>query len=1222
MYRKETPRPALAARPCFFLRKREGGRIQFLDAILGDLATCEAVPESLLRIVGDAPALDDLPPEPTGGYANEDADILMTKLANPAQLAILRWLKHRRGVLVQGPPGTGKTHTIANLIGHLLAEGKTVLVTSHTTKALRVLRDQVVEPLRPLCVSVLDSDAAGKRELETAVRSLGGRLDDDLRQLDRKATSLANERESLRLGIQTTRKDLQTAIEGEYLAVVQNGREYSPVDAAKIVAAGRGSDDWLPGRIEPDTPPPLGREDLIALYASNETLSAADESDLAMPLPEASLIPSPQTVRDRFAELATLETSNLRLREEFWRQSGGGTQAGTALDELFEHISRVSEHLAQSRNEPWRLAVLQAGMTDQSGDAQVWREMCVAVEAVTARAAAYKMIAFTHAPTFAPDADRSALRTALEEIRAHLGAGKALGTLTLLMRPAWKRCIEACQVGHGAARKPATRDEFDALLQSLMLDAERETLTARWQACMMPHGLPALAMTPPEEHAGQFLPTIRSCLAWHTEHWQPCVAKLTEQGLDWPRLADCAPPVESLLHRIERLRHALLELLPETLAAEHARRRKAALLIEHDQILAALTAWLKSPIASRLHDALKARDVDAYTAHHARLLELHRLQPALAERKALIDTLRGPAPDWASAVERRQAAHGQPHPPGELDTAWRWTQLNQELDRRAALSVPDLQRQLEQQVQNLMTTTAELAEVRAWAALIRRVSKDDAARQALNAWMAATKKLGQGTGKLAGIHRAEAARQMGRARTAVPVWIMPFSRLTANFHPVRDRFDVLIVDEASQEDVVGLSTFYMADEVIVVGDDEQVTPLDVGGDMQQIQDLIDQWLGELPDKLFDLKTSVYDRAQMAFDSTIRLTEHYRCVPEIIQFSNWLSYGGAIKPLRESASTPLKPALVAHRVNGVKQGKKNTAEADTITALLAAAIEHPAYAGKSFGVISLVGDEQAREIEARLRARIDPVDFEQRRILCGNPAHFQGDERDVIFLSMVDSREDGAGPLGKRGDGADGLWKKRYNVAVSRAKDQLWVVYSLDHATQLKPEDMRRGLIEHALDPGALMRKLVDPEARTESPFEAEVYKLLVARNYRVRTQWQVGAYRIDMVVESSDGKRLAIECDGDRWHYDRVAEDMARQALLERLGWQFVRIRGTAFYRDRDSAMAPVFVALGEKGIYPSEQEPPTVCTDTVLLTNVKQRAYEFLAEWSAKADDDKSRRI
>src|SRR5260221_13318526 len=99
----------------------------------------------------------------------EDEHILLSKPANAEQLEIARRLERNNAVLVQGPPGTGKTHTIANLIGHLLAQGKSILVTSHTTKALRVLRDQVVPRLRPLCVSLLDSDIDSRRQLESSV---------------------------------------------------------------------------------------------------------------------------------------------------------------------------------------------------------------------------------------------------------------------------------------------------------------------------------------------------------------------------------------------------------------------------------------------------------------------------------------------------------------------------------------------------------------------------------------------------------------------------------------------------------------------------------------------------------------------------------------------------------------------------------------------------------------------------------------------------------------------------------------------------------------------------------------------------------------------------------------------------------------------------------------------------------------------------------------------
>ena len=88
--------------------------------------------------------------------------------------------------------------------------------------------------------------------------------------------------------------------------------------------------------------------------------------------------------------------------------------------------------------------------------------------------------------------------------------------------------------------------------------------------------------------------------------------------------------------------------------------------------------------------------------------------------------------------------------------------------------------------------------------------------------------------------------------------------------------------------------------------------------------------------------------------------------------------------------------------------------------------------------------------------------------------------------------------------------------------------------------------------------------------------------YRVNLRMNVGHFRIGMVVEGEDEKRLALECDGDRYSsLDSLTEDAARQSILERLGWQFMRIRGTAFYRDPDGALRRVFDRLKEIGIEP-----------------------------------------
>src|SRR5207249_810621 len=260
----------------------------------------------------------------------------------------------------------------------------------------------------------------------------------------------------------------------------------------------------------------------------------------------------------------------------------------------------------------------------------------------------------------------------------------------------------------------------------------------------------------------------------------------------------------------------------------------------------------------------------------------------------------------------------------------------------------------------------------------------------------------------------EARHLLGLARTAVPVWIIPLSRVYEHFNPQNSKFDVVIIDEASQSDVTALAALYLGREHVVVGDDKQVTPDAVAQRLDEVQRLIDTELQEIPNRiLYDGQTSIYDLAQTAFGGVVALREHFRCVPEIIQFSNHHSYNNAIRPLREPFSSPVRPALIPHRVQGFRSeaGKANEVEAEEIAALVAACLADPDYelndSGQptTFGVISLLGEEQALLIENILRRHLAPDIFARHRLLCGNAAQFQGDERDVMFLSMVDGPPD-------------------------------------------------------------------------------------------------------------------------------------------------------------------------------------------------------------------------
>ena len=94
-------------------------------------------------------------------------------------------------------------------------------------------------------------------------------------------------------------------------------------------------------------------------------------------------------------------------------------------------------------------------------------------------------------------------------------------------------------------------------------------------------------------------------------------------------------------------------------------------------------------------------------------------------------------------------------------------------------------------------------------------------------------------------------------------------RVTECFDLATARFDVVIIDEASQSDALGLVAFALAKEVVVVGDHEQVSPYAVGMSTDRVNALIDEILTDVPNKqLYDGKTSVYDLARQSFGGTI------------------------------------------------------------------------------------------------------------------------------------------------------------------------------------------------------------------------------------------------------------------------------------------------------------------------------------------------------------------
>ena len=136
----------------------------------------------------------------------------------------------------------------------------------------------------------------------------------------------------------------------------------------------------------------------------------------------------------------------------------------------------------------------------------------------------------------------------------------------------------------------------------------------------------------------------------------------------------------------------------------------------------------------------------------------------------------------------------------------------------------------------------------------------------------------------------------------------------------------------------------------------------------------------------------------------------------------------------------------------------------------------------------------------------------------------------------------------------------------------------------------------------------DAAGQVDSPFEKEIYDFLIQNDFSVKCQWPVGHYFIDLVVQGVD-KRVAIECDGDRYHPpEKLAADMERQAVLQRLGWKFIRVRGSEFYRRKSATQKNILEQLEKAGVQPILRDSHSIphTEDSGLLSRIKLKASQL----------------
>ncbi|EKB31087.1 hypothetical protein HMPREF9465_01192 [Sutterella wadsworthensis 2_1_59BFAA] len=1195
----EKPAFTLEASPVILIQPRPSGVRSAIRSIRKDIAEHRDVPAHLMEIV-----CPDVFPTLASGLtptlsleaklaatAGEDPDVLLAKPANPEQLAIAHEVEHNNVVLVQGPPGTGKTHTIANLLGHFLSQGKRVLVTSHTTKALSVVKDLLPKEIQPLCVTMLGD----RKDLEQTSSELITRLTRlNVEDLEARIRALGLERHRLGTALADRRRRIFEQRRIEHEAVEFNGRRYTLTEIAKFLREAERLQALIPGEVA-EGPLPLSFRELLELYGTNGRWDAETARDLSGLLPGFELLPDVDTMRgmnrrwrDVLAEDAgdvTIDERRSASGERLHAFMKGGETLLVAPESGISALTPAMNLSPLTETDEMKRLALSLGLADEGcreAFEQLERELAAANELALAVDRASLL---DNRTVVIPDAiDADAAMKAAEWFTANDPDGST-GFLGRLFNKEAREAADALAGVEVDGSRPASKEAFEAVALHARLKTAVKTVARTWDSLAERADAPAFATY--GDNAVRTLFTrygtsLSDTCIWWRRVFVPYIEGLLSAGIEaegMKELLESADPLEAarrfatdVLAPVHTARHREAEL--------HALREWQA--TESQKLYAAAPACAT---ARRLAAATLV-DPDAWELEAERLRKLLEDQPLFARRTELLERLRAAAPEWANALEAGEPGFTTSNPSPEITNAWLYRQLERIYTRATAADLDALQSDAERLCADLREATAQLAVAKAWLAVKSRLSNGPALSNLFS--LAAYMKRAVGRGRKSAAWRREVNRLLPACQQAVPVWIMMIQDALLNFSTA-SKFDVIVVDEASQADMTALPLLYMGKKVIVVGDDRQVTPLSVGTSEAAVDALCARHLeGRVKEpKLYDSRLSLYGLVQsMAFPAHM-LVEHFRSVPEIIGWCSRLSYNGTIRPLRDASSSSLKPAVVPWRTRGTAgDNGVNEEEAQAVIRLLRAMIHDPAYDGKTFGIIPMrsVHGAQVNRIRRLLVENFDPREIERRRIHCGISAEFQGDERDVVILSLVDSAAPGL-PLRKETDGADGMMKKRWNVAVSRARDQLWLVHSFDPAAQLKPDDLRRSLFDWADGVMSGTIGAAEPFDLPDPEFTGQVLRALRKRGYRVEAGHDAGAWRLDMVVRAR-GRAAAIECDGSgREDEDAIRRDMERQTVLERAGWKFVRVRSADWFRRPEKTLERVCEALAALGIAPEPED-------------------------------------
>lgn len=1144
---------------------------------------------------------------------NEESLVLFPLASNEEQYKVVRQTNDSNLVLVQGPPGTGKSHTIANLISNYVSYGKKILVTSEKSKALEVIKDKLPIEIRDLSMTLL-TDTQNNNELSNSIQIVLDKYKDKdylyeyqnkIENLEKRLSEITELKKNNYDQIMQILLNNSHDYKDEVLSLVDIKLDsYRLVDIAKylnnntkynyiedtnnynnisfdkemlleinaIINDLRKYKDFIVGR-EFDLPEQIDWE---SYELAIENIKKIENSQIVDELIKEGI--DDRNLKDYDINMLSNTISNVIKLENLYdrkyiTENCTYKPRMTNLQAIIDDCNKSKEFFENTETE-----LIGNNIELKSNEKiNLSKALNTVYEALTndGKISILEKIKYkkeiselsniiVNNKRLDENITEENLKLALAKIKYELKVGKIKNDIAGTLR-------------ESSLWEVVNEKEFSRTLEVLI-----EILSTFINYSQIVTDLK-------DALSDIFRTNVKVLQYIKNEEYEKIYEEITK-AIDYSEYLNSQTSYDDKLHNLETLSVKTYDVF------------------------------------EKIIEAIKDKDIESFKNERKKIEKIYIVDEKYNKLKRKYENETQNYPAFINKYisiedeERRNIIKN-------FDEILKYYRLNmyffyQELNNQKFSELLDKKEKIQKQEKDIVV---KLIEQKSWYNQINNMTNTIC--KALSQWLSLKTKLGKGTGKRANIIRREMQEQMQVAKEAIPIWIMPLDKVIEQYpYSNKPQFDVVIMDESSQSSIISLTALLRGKKMIIVGDDKQISPISVGITIDSLKELQSKYLTNIGLGVgFDMDMSIYDLAQNVCGSKkVVLKEHFRCLPEIIGFSNKYFYGDQINCLKvRSKENTIKNPIETYyledaTVNAVSSNYLiNKKEIDKIIEILKSIENNKSYNKKDIGIIVLQNSNaQIKMLNTAIWQNFSSDFIKERKIKIGNSYEFQGDERDVIILSMVISK--------KQDDGETRIVKalttkefeRSFNVAASRAKEQVILVYSI-HPNELSKECLRYKLITYynTFD----KNEKIDRDIKLNTDFEKELYIELRKNKIEAMSHFKIGKYELDFVIDDENGKKIAIQCDGDECKSKEEYEaDISEQDVLIRCGWKFIRVRASQFYANKEKTVSELIIKINN---ILSEEDSFNIVEPVFKLKDFKEsiEKSEGKQEFEDNKDEDKN---